>query len=333
MIIFSKGSGLNDDMWKDTGTAVTTWLTDIDKEHSSDDALVKSMFSVEKSKQALEKSAGVAGLGNFQPTVEGGNAPLDMLQEGYSKTIEHSPFMKKLVITKEMNDDNHVQEIKNYSRAFLNSYKRSRAEFASLCMINGINSTFSFEGKTFDCTTGDGKTLFAADHPGIRDGVAAQSNRFTNAFGSDATMLYTLANMGKNLKDDSGHKCNYVYDTIYLPSNRPAMIDLVQRIIHSSQIVNSPNNDINTQEGKWKLCVVDYWDAATGKNPYIIGSSKFQKDFGCSVFYDRVPLTMRDNINNDNFNLEYSAYCRWSAGFREWRHLIYGGADSGTTIS
>ena len=29
------------------------------------------------------------------------------------------------------------------------------------------------------------KALFATDHPGIKSGVAAQSNVFTNAFGSD----------------------------------------------------------------------------------------------------------------------------------------------------
>ncbi len=332
-IIFSKGSGLNDDMWKDTGTAVTSWLSDVDKESSQDDELVKALFSVEKSSKALEKSGGYTSFGDFLPVAEGGNAPLDEIQEGFTKMIEHTPFLKKFVITKEMNDDNRVTDMKSASRGFITAYKRSRAKFATACLTNGIDTSFKYGGKTFDCTTGDGKALFAADHPGIKSGVGLQSNIFTNALGTDASTLYLLANMGRNFRNDSGEKCNYTYDIVYLPSNRPAMIDLVERIIHSTQIVGSGNNDINTQKNKWKLVVVDYWDAPNGKNPFILGSSKFQKDFAPSVFFDRVPLTMRDNINNDNFNLEFSSYCRWSAGHRDWRHLIYGGADAGSTAT
>jgi len=334
MVIISKGSGLNDDMWKDTGTAVTSWIMDVDKEQTNDDEQVKAIFKVEKSNKFAEKSSGITSMGDFLPANEGDNAPLDTIMEGFPKMIEHTPYLKKLVITKEMNDDNRVAEMKNQVRGFMHAYKRTRAKFATNCLVGATTgTTFVYGGKTFDCSTGDGKALFATDHPGKKSGVAVQSNKFTNALGTDATMLYTLANIGRNFRNDSGEKCGYEFNTVYLPANRPQMEELVGRIIGSNQVVGSANNDINTQKGKWKMKVLTYWDAEAGENPYIIGSSEMQDDFAPSVFYDRIPLTMRDSINNDNFNLEFSAYCRFSAGFRDWRHLILGGASSGSTLS
>lgn len=332
-IIISKGSGLNDNMWKDTGTVVTSWMMDADKEQTRDDEQVNSIFKVETSNKWAEKSSGITSMGDFMATAEGEPAPLDDIQEGFSKLIEHTAFMKKLVITAEMKEDNKVQDMMNQVKGFMHAYKRSRAKFGTAALVGGIAGSYTFGGKTFDATTGDGLSLFNTAHLGKKAGVATQSNKFSNALGNDATMLYTLANIGFNFRNDSGEKCGYKFDTIYLPANRPAMIDLVSRIIGSDQIVGSGNNDINTQKNKWKLVVLTYWDAETGTNPYIIGSSDMQKDFAPSIFYDRIPLTVRDSIDDDTYNLEFVGRARFSAGFRDWRHVIIGGVAGGTTIS
>ena len=332
-IIISKGSGLNDDMWKDSGTVVTSWMMDVDKEQTRDDEQVKAIFKVEESNKWAEKSSGVTSMGDFEATAEGENAPLDSIQQGFAKLIEHTQFMKKLVITAEMKEDNKVQDMMNQVKGFVHAYKRSRAKFGTAALIGGATGSFVFGGKTFDATTGDGLSLFNTAHLAKKAGVATQSNLFSNDLGSNATMLYTLANIGMNFRNDSGEKCGYTFDTIYLPANRPAMIETVARIIGSDLVVGSNNNDVNTQKNKWKMVVLTYWDAATGTNPYIIGSSEMQKDFAPSIFYDRIPLTVRDEINNDNFNLEFTGRARMSCGFRDWRHLIMGGVAGGTTIS
>ena len=331
-IIISKGSGLNDDMWKDTGTAVTMWMKDIDKEKTRFDEELESIYKVEESDKWAEKSAGVTAFGDFQPTKEGENAPLDDIQEGYSKLIEHEAFAKKCIITAEMKEDNKVIDMKNRARGFVQSYKRTRAKFGTAALIGGITGSFTFgeQGTTFDATTGDGQALFSTAHPGKKSGVGTQTNKFSNELGSTTQVLYTLANIGYNFRNDSGEKCGYVFDTIYIPSNRPGMRDFLERVIKSEGIVGSANNDVNTQRGKWKLVPLTYWDAADGTNPYILGSSEFQNEFGASIFYDRIPLTVKDRLNIDNFNLEFSGRFRMSCGFRDWRHLIVGGIAGGT---
>ena len=331
-IIISKGSGLNDDFWKDTGTVVTNWMEDIEKEKTRYDEEVEAIYKVEKSDKWAEKSSGITAFGDFEPTPEGENAPLDDIEEGYPKLIEHTAFTKKCIITAEMKEDNKVNDMITRARSLVTSYKRSRAKFGTAALIGGITGSFTFgeRQKTFDATTGDGLSLFNTAHPGKKSGVGTQSNKFSNELGSDATVLYTLANIGFNFRNDSGEKCGYTFDTIFIPSNRPAMKDFLDRMAHSAQIVGSGNNDINTQKGKWNVIPLTYWDAASGTNPYILCSSEFQKEFGASIFFDRIPLTVKDQINIDNFNLEFTGRGRFSCGFRDWRHMIIGGIAGAT---
>ena len=160
-----------------------------------------------------------------------------------------------------------------------------------------------------------------------------QSNVFTNAFGNDATMLGRLANIGRNFKNDSGIVQGYTFDTIIIPGNCYALEDLIKRIIRSDLIVGSSNNDANTQKGLWNLIVLPTWQAAEGKNPYIIMSSAANKELRGTVLFDRTKLDVRNWVDNSTRNLIWNGRARMSCGFNNWRHVIMGGADAGTTLS
>lgn len=331
-VTFSKHGGLNDEAWKTIDTELSMVIQDTDTEKNKDDELVKALFNVKTSKKFGEKQGSMTEFGNFVEVAEGDNAIADDIQMGFSKLIEHTQFIKGFTCTREAKDDGNIDMMKQAAANFVRSYKRSRAQFASDCLVTE-GSTFLYGGKSYDKTTGDGKGLFATDHPGKRTGVADQSNVFTNPFGSNATMLYTLANIGRNFKNQSGNVMGYEFDTIVLPGNVPDLEDLCKRIIHSSQIVGSNNNDINTQQGNWKLIVDHRWTAATGTKPYIIMSSEALKELNAGVFYDRVPLDVANEVDINSRNLKWSGYCRFSAGFYDWRAFIMGGASAGTTLS
>lgn len=329
-VTFSKHGGLNDEAWKVIDTELSMVIQDTDTEKNKDDELVKALFNVKTSKKFGEKQGSMTEFGNFVEVAEGDNAIQDDVQMGFSKLIEHTQFIKGFTCTREAKDDGDIDMMKTAAANFVRSYKRSRAQFASDALASQAD-TFTYGGKTYDRTTGDGKALFATDHPGKRVGVANQSNKFTNAIGSDATMLYTLANIGRNFKNQSGNVMGYEFETIIIPGNQPEMEDLIKRIIHSSQIVGSNNNDINTQKGNWKLIVDHRWAPASGA-PYIIMSSEAQRELNAGVFYDRVPLDVANEVDIKSRNLQWSGYARWSCGFYDWRAFIMGGASSGTTI-
>lgn len=307
-------------------------MTDTDNEKNNDDELVKALYNVKKSKRFGEKTAGLSTFSSFKYTAEGNNAEADTLQEVNAKLIEHSPFMKEFVVTAEMREDNNFDPVKVASKAYVRSYKRTRAEFASKALVSE-GTTFDYGGHTgFDRTTGDGKALFAVDHPGI-SGVAAQSNVFTDAFGDDDVMLSRLADIGFNFKNASGHNMGYVFDTIIVPGNAFRLKRLVEKIIKSSQQVNSNFNDANVNKGVWKMVVDHHWQVEDGYEPYIIMSSTANEELSGSLFYDRIPLTIKQDVDVHSHNLISSGRCRFSAGFGDWRHVIMGGAKQGTTLN
>ena len=330
-IIFSKNSGLNDDFWKVEAQVLQSVMQDVDSEKNNYDKFVSDTFIEKTSKKYAEKTGSMTSLGNFSIVGEGESAPMDDMQEGFTKLIVHNTFMKGFSCTREMKDDGDIDIMKTTAANFVRSYKRTRAQLASDALTTEAAS-FTFSGKALDKTTGDGKALFATDHPGKKAGVAAQSNVFTNAFGTDATILNRLANIGRNFKNQSGVVMGYTFDTIIIPSNCYKLEDLIKRIIRSDLIVGSSNNDVNTQKGLWNLIVDPMWQVESGE-PYILMSSEANKEMTGSVFYDRVPLDVKNWIDNDTRNLEWNGYGRMSAGFNDWRHLILGGASAGTTLS
>jgi len=331
-VIFSKHGGQNDEAWKVIDTELSMVIQDTDTEKNNDDELVNSLFNVKSSKKFGEKQGSMTEFGNFQEVTEGDNGIADDYSMGFSKLIEHHQFIKTFMCTREARDDGDIDLMKQTAANFVRSYKRSRAQFASNCLTSE-GSTFTFEGKTYDKTTGDGEALFSQNHPGKKTGVGVQSNVFTNSLIPNTNILYRLSNIGRNFKNQSGHVMGYTFDQIVIPGNTPELEDVLKRLINSTQIIGSPNNDINTQKGIWKLIIDHRWEAAAGTNPYILMSSEAQRDFNAGVFYDRVPLDVSNEVLNKSRNLEWSGYARWSAGFYDWRAFILGGAQSGTTLT
>lgn len=332
-LIFAKNSGLNDDLWKVNDQIVRAVLKDTDNEKNDDDALVNALYNVEKSDKFGEKISSLTEMGNFSIVDEGDAGIQDEIQQGFSKLIQHYQFMKGFTCTAEMNEDGDINSMKTAAANYIRSYKRTRAQYASDALTTE-GASFIFGGKTLDKTTGDGKALFATDHPYAKAGISgSQSNVYTNAFGSNATMLNKLANIGRNFKNASGNVMGYTFDTIIIPSNVPDLEDTIRKIIKSDLTVGSNFNDVNTQKGLWSLIVDHRWQVEGDYKPYILMSKEANKELQSAMFYDRIPLTVKDWVDNKTANLEWMGRARMSAGFNTWQSWILGGATVGTTLS
>lgn len=331
-IVVSKNSNLNDNLWNEWSDQLIAVMHDTDTEKNNADEFVKAVFNVKKSSKFGEKATSLTEFSDFEIVAEGGAAVQDDIQEGFAKLIEHKAFMKKFILTAEMAEDSAVDMMKAKAANFINSYKRSRAQYASNALTSQA-ATFSFgTAAGLDCTTGDGKALFAVDHPS-KKGVLTQSNVFTNAFGTTSAMLNRLANIGRNFKNSSGIAMGYTFDNIIIPSNCPELEDTVKKIIRTDLMVGSDLNDVNTQKGLWKLIVDPFWQVTDGSAPYILMSSQANKEMLGNLFFDRIPLTMKDEVDVDTHNYIWSGRARFSAGFSNWAHMILGGATEGTTLS
>lgn len=331
-LIFSQNSGLNDDFWKPVGQVVKSIMQDTDTEKTKYDKLVSELALEEKSKKYAEKSTGLTSTGSYQIVDEGDAPEQDEIQETWPKLIVHKQFMDQITCTQQMNEDGDINVMKTMGRNLVLGYKRTRAELVTNAIATE-GKEFSMGTRKLDKTTGDGEALFSNAHKGVKAGVANQSNVFTNAFGTDSSMLRRLANIGRNFLNDSGIVQGYTFDTIIIPGNCYEMEDLITRIIRSDLIVGSSNNDVNTQKDLWKLIVLPTWQAAEGKNPYILMSSEANKELRGTVLYDRTPLDIRNWVDDSTRNLNWNGRARMSCGFNNWRHVILGGADAGTTLS
>lgn len=330
-VIFSKSSGAANDYWNEWADMIQMKMKDTDNEKNNDDELVNALFNVKKSKRFGEKIAGLSTFGNFEAVDEGAEAPADTLKETEPKLITHSEFKKLFEVTKTMKEDLQFDIVATKAAAYVRAYKRSRAEFASAALTSAAK-TFTYGTKTgLDSTTADGLALFDKAHTGLT-GVATQSNVFTNAFGNDDAMLNRLANIGMNFKNATGHVMGYTFDTLIVPGNAYRLITLGKKIINSDQQVGSSFNDVNVNKGIWKLVVDHHWQVADGTEPYIIMSSQANKDLMGSMFYDRTPLEIEQDVDVRTQNLISSGRGRFSAGFGDWRHIIMGGAAAGTEL-
>ena len=331
-VIFSKSSGAANDYWNEWADMIQMKMKDTDNEKNNDDELVNALFNVKKSKRFGEKIAGLSTFGNFEAVDEGAEAPADTLKETEPKLITHSEFKKLFEVTKTMKEDLQFDIVATKAAAYVRAYKRSRAEFASAALTSAAK-TITYGSKTgLDSTTADGLALFDKAHTGLT-GVATQSNVFTNAFGNDDAMLNRLANIGMNFKNATGHVMGYTFDTLIVPGNAYRLITLGKKIINSDQQVGSSFNDVNVNKGIWKLVVDHHWQVADGTEPYIIMSSQANKDLMGSMFYDRTPLEIEQDVDVRTQNLISSGRGRFSAGFGDWRHIIMGGAAAGTELT
>lgn len=328
-IVFNKS--VNDSLYKAVDGYLSEIMLDVEKTKTNEDEVLNAIFQVKKSKKSGERVQGVTEFANMAPVAEGGKAVRDEIEQSFGKMVEHEAFMKGFAVTKAMLDDDMLDDASLAAKNFVKSYKRSKLQFATNFLVTE-GTTFSYEGKTFDKTTGDGVGLFSTGHK-MKRSAGTQSNVFTNAFGTNANMLTRLANIGRNFKNDSGHVMGYTFDTIVIPGNCWELEETIRRIINSTQVVGSSNNDINTQKGRWNLVVNPLWQAASGTAPYIIMSKEANEAFGALRFYDREPLDVRSYVDEETRNLCYTGYTRFSVMPASWRAVIMGGAQAGTTLS
>ena len=341
MAVTIRNNTKNGDMWNEWATILNAAIFDSEAQQNQYDDILKAIANVSTSSRWGEKATTIGGLGDYDVKTEGENASEDTFVEGYSKFIQHYSFAKTFLVSKEMVDDNQIEEAKAKAINLVQSYKRSQAKYLTQALTTsvGSNKTMTFGGQSgIDISGADNKALFASDHP-LKNSFSGsdnvtQTNLFTNALGNNTTMLNRLANIMRNFKDDRGEVMGFTADTIIIPGNQPALEDTVKKIIGSDGEIGTSNNDINTQRGKWKL-VVDYlWTPASG-SPYIIMSSEANKELLGTRFFNRTGLDVENEVKIESRNLVYNGFARWSAGFTNWRHVLMGGSSdaSATTLT
>ena len=287
------------------------------------------LFNVEKSNSFADTIVGQNEFPEFTATAEGENATAVGMKETYKKEIENIQFMQEFVITAKMMEDSHYGVAANEKRRaenFTRAYYRTMHKACEFALANGTATTGTFAGASLNLATPDGKSLFAKDHA-YGTGSATQANYFAkaDAFASAEAfeeILSELAIKLRNMKDENGNVLGYTADTIVLPGNASSVERIVKKVCGTNQPMGGTDSAyINTQYGGWRVIVLPDWQITTNQEIMVM-SSEANKNLGGNMFFNRVPLTVRDFVDVHSFNYVWTGRCRFGVGFGTYKHIL-----------
>ena len=337
MIIYSKSSGL-------IPAAVGRLETPIKMiiEHESDlitkqGGIASALFNIEKSNRFGETIVGGNEFSVFHAAEEGAGAENDTITETYNKFIEHIQFMKEFTISAEMMEDANygvAADAKRRAENFTRAYYKTMNKICEAALAGGTQSSVTFARANVDLTAPDGLPLFSSSHKwGGVESSGTQSNYFYgNIFStgegdaraaSTATFeesLSALAVKMRNMLDENGEPLGYTADTLILPGNRPISETIAKKVCGSMGALGNGYNDINLHYGNWNIIVMPNWRATDDR--IMIMSSEANKNLCGNMFFNRVPLTVTNWVDNHTGNYIWNGRCRFGVGFGSYKHIM-----------
>lgn len=294
------------------------------------------LFNIEKSGRYGETVQYQDDFASFKASTEGNAAEGDFVVETRSKFIEHIPFKKEFVITKEMLDDSVIgiaPDAKRRAENFTRAYYKTMNEIAQRSIINGVSLSMSYNGATVDLSCADGKALFAKDHlygseNSHTSGV--QSNHFYVERDADEKlsvktvedMLSAGVSKIRLMKDENGDPLGYVADTVIIPGNLPAFERYVKQVLGSEHEASSSSNGVNIHYGNFSLVILPEWQVDEADTyPMIVMSSEANKNLAGNLFFNRVPLDIKSWEDGHTRNWIFNGYCRFGIGFGSYKHI------------
>ena len=303
------------------------------------------LFNVEKSGRFGETIIGQNEFDVFRAAEEGAAAETDGVAETYRKFIEHIQFMKEFVITAEMMEDANwgvAQDAKRRAENFTRAYYKTMHKICEYALANGTSTEGTFALAKLDLTAPDGLPLFAKEHiwGGAGGKTGTQSNLFFGDIfktGSDrkastAAFEEALAELSvklRNMKDENGEILGYTADTIILPGNRPVAEQIAKKVCGSEGALGNGYNDINLHFGNWNVVIMPGWQ--TEDDRVMIMSSEANKNLSGNMFFNRVPLTVSNWVDNHTGNYMWCGRCRFGVGFGTYKHILMA-IDSATAV-
>ena len=345
MIIYSKNSTVNNAAFGKIQLPIKMVIENESDILSKKGGIRDWLFNVEKSNKFGETIVTQNEFGIFKSVVEGSGAESDTVSETGTKFIEHVQYMKEFIVTAEMVEDcNYGLAIDAKRRAenFARAYYKTMNKLCEAALVNATAASCTFAGSAIDLTTSDNLPLFSSSHAwGGGSGTnGTQSNYYYGdifaSVSGDARTLSTaafeeaLAELSvkiRNMKDENGEALGYTADTIILPGNKPKIEQIVKKVCGSEGALGNGYNDINLHYGNWNVIILPNWQPTD--NRIMVMSSEANKNLAGNMFFNRIPLTVSNWVDNHTGNYYWNGRCRFGVGFGSYKHILLA-VDSAT---
>ncbi|MEY1555324.1 Mu-like prophage major head subunit gpT family protein [Yoonia sp. R2331] len=260
------------------------------------------VFDEQSSDKSYEERVEETGFGLAPKKAEGAAISYDTDAQGYTSRLTNVVYALGAKITKEAISDNQYEAVaKKKSAKLARSMRHTKENVHANVLNRGFDSAF---------VGGDGKELFATDHPTMS---GTQSNELAVAADMSEASIEDMLTLIRGAKDSRGLRIQLKGMKLIVPA---ALEFDATRILSSVNQSGTDLNDINAMRHMGMLPGgVVVWDYLTDDDAFFI---KTDADEGL-IHQKRWALALEQDNDFDTKNACMSAEERYAAGWADWR--------------
>ena len=261
----------------------------------------KEIYETETSERSFEEETKLSGFSAAPVKNEGSAIAYDNGQEAWSARYNHETIAQGFSLTEEAIEDNLYDSLSaRYTKALARSMAYTKQVKAANVLNNGFSAGY---------TGGDGKTLFATDHPLISGGV--NSNRPSTPADLNETSLENAVIQIAGWTDERGLLIAAKPKKLVVP---PALQFVATRLLETELRVGTADNDINAIKNNGNIgegYTINHF--LTDTNAWFLTTDVPN---GMKHFV-RTPLQNSMDGDFDTGNVRYKARERYSFGYSD----------------
>jgi len=263
------------------------------------------IFDTETSDRAFEEEVMLSGFANAAVKPEGQGVTFDDAQETFTARYTNETIALAFAITEEAIEDNLYDRLASrYTKALARSMANTKQVKAAAVLNNGFNANFA---------GGDGKALFATDHPTLAGSFSNELS--TPAELNETSLEQSLIDIAA-FTDERGLKIAAQGVKLIIPS---ALQFTAERLMKSTGRVGTADNDINA------LASMGMIPQGYAVNHYLTSTKKFfiKTDVPNGLkHFVRSPIKTSMEGDFDTGNVRYKARERYVFGFSDPRGMF-----------
>jgi hypothetical protein len=261
----------------------------------------KEIYESETSERSFEEETKLSGFGNAPVKGEGSAIAYDNAQEAWTARYNHETIALGFSLTEEAVEDNLYDTLSaRYTKALARSMANTKQVKAANVLNNGFSGSYA---------GGDGKALFATDHPLVNGGT--NSNTQAVAADLNETSLENAVIQIAAWTDERGLLIAAKPRKLVIPPN---LQFVATRLLDTEQRVGTADNDINAIKSNGAIpegYAINHF--LTDTDGYFLTTDVPN---GMKHFV-RTPLTTSMDGDFDTGNVRYKARERYSFGWSD----------------
>jgi len=269
------------------------------------------IYNTESSDRAFEEEVMLSGFANADVKAEGQGVSYDQAQETYTARYTMETIALAFAITEEAIEDNLYDRLSSrYTKALARSMSNAKQVKAAAPLNNGLPGVAA--ASAFQ--TGDGKNLFATDHPTV-SGTDVKNTLTTQADLNETSLEQALIDIAA-FTDERGLRIAAKGVKMIIPSANQFN---AERLMKSQGRTQTADNDINAINSMGMI------PQGYRVNHFLTDADSFYiiTDVPNGMkHFERTPLTTSMEGDFDTGNVRYKARERYVFGCSDYRGIF-----------